>query len=235
MSKLTNEIVIHRLQVLYNTKYDLSLVNYTGMNNKITLVCKKHGPWSRMAQKELIGNGCPKCNYENMPKNRTYNRLKTTEEFIQQAREVHGDVYNYSLVDYKNGDTKIEIICPSHGTFTQLPWGHLKYGCRSCNIHTSKIEKKWIKSLGITTLIQQYRIPNLNFTVDGYDPETNTIYEFYGDYWHGNPKKFIADKINTRTPKKKTFGQLYEDTITRETILKDAGYKIVSVWESDIR
>lgn len=235
MPKLTNETIIQRLMLLYNNKYDLSLVNYTGMNNKIILVCEKHGAWSRMAQKELIGNGCPKCNYENMPKNRTYNRLKTPEEFIQQAKKVHGDIYDYSLVNYKNGDTKIDIVCPSHGTFTQLPWGHLKYGCRSCNIHTSKIEKKWLKSLGIPTLIQQYKIPNLNFTVDGFDPVTNTIYEFYGDYWHGNPNKFVADKINTRTPKQKTFGQLYNDTITRETILEDAGYNIVSVWESDIR
>jgi G:T-mismatch repair DNA endonuclease (very short patch repair protein) len=235
MKLITTEIIKTRLQTLYNTKYDLSLVNYTGMNNKITLICEKHGQWSRMAQKELIGSGCPKCNYENMPKNRTYNRLKTTEEFIQQAKEVHGDLYDYSAVNYKNGDTKIDIGCPSHGIFTQLPWGHLKYGCRSCNVHTSKIEKKWLKSLSIPTLIQQYKIPNLNFTVDGFDPITNTIYEFYGDYWHGNPKKFDSNKINTQTPGKKTFGKLYEDTIARENILKNAGYKIVSVWESDIR
>jgi G:T-mismatch repair DNA endonuclease (very short patch repair protein) len=240
MLKLTNEFVIQRLQLLYGDTYDLSKVNYTGQNNKLTLICPLHGEWAKMAQK-LFGYGvsrlmgCPKCNLANMSKHRTYNRLKTTEEFIQQAKEVHGDIYNYSLVNYKNGDTKIDIICPSHGTFTQLPWGHLKYGCRSCNVHTSKIEKEWLKSLGITTLIQQYKIPNLNFTVDGYDPVKNTVYEFYGDYWHGNPKKFFADKINTRTPKQKTFGQLYEDTIKRETMLRDAGYNIVSVWESDIR
>jgi G:T-mismatch repair DNA endonuclease (very short patch repair protein) len=240
MSKLTNEIVIQRLQSLYGNKYDLSMVNYTGRDNKLTLICPTHGQWSKMAQKifgygKSKSMGCPKCNLANIGKERTYNRLKTTEEFIKQAISFHGTIYDYSLVNYVNTDTKIDIICPSHGIFQQLPWGHLKYGCRSCNVHTSKIEKKWLKSLGISALIQQYKIPNLNFTVDGFDPVTNTVYEFYGDYWHGNPKKFVAEKINTRTPKQKTFGQLYKDTITRETILKDAGYKIVSVWESDIR
>lgn len=235
MKIITTEIIKSRLSTLYNTTYDLSLVNYTGMNNKITLVCVKHGPWSRMAQKELIGKGCPKCNIENIGKNRLYNKLKTTEEFLIEAVCVHGDIYNYSLVDYKNSNTKIQIICPSHGIFRQLPWGHLKYGCRSCGVHKSKVEKRWISSLNNSRIIQQFKIAELGFTVDGYDPLTKTVYEFYGDYWHGNPKKFDPNKINTRTPKQKTFGLLYQDTLIREEQIKNAGYNLVSIWESDFR
>ncbi len=235
MKKLTTEDVKFRLTQLYGNTYDLSLVNYTGISNKITLICSEHGQWSKMAEKVFMGKGCPKCNIGQIGKRRTYNKLKTTEEFISDAVLKHGNKYDYSLVNYINTDTKIKIICPSHGIFEQLPWGHLKYGCRACGIHTSNIEKFWIESLGISTIIPQYRIPLLNFTVDGYDPITNTIYEFYGDYWHGNPKKFPSHKINTRTPAKKTFGQLYEDTLKRELLLKDAGYKVISVWEGDIR
>lgn len=231
--KLTTSLVVERLFKLYGNKYDLSAVNYTGIKNKITLICPKHGPWVRMAEKEFIGAGCPRCNYENMPKNRSYNRLKTNEEFIQQAKLVHGNIYDYTLVKYKNTDTKIQIICPSHGIFEQLPWGHLKYGCRSCNVHKSKIEKEWLKSFKNNNLIFQYQLPDLKITVDGYDPLTNTVYEFYGDYWHGNPKKFDQSKINTRTPKQKTFGQLYRDTLEREKSIKKAGYNLVSIWEDD--
>jgi hypothetical protein len=235
MKLLSNNDIITRLTNLYNDKYDLSLVNYTGINNKITLICKIHGPWSRMAQKEFLGSGCPRCNLSNIGKNRSYNRLKTKDEFITQAKEKHGNIYDYSLVNYINTDTKIDIICPSHGLFRQLPWGHLKYGCRACGVHKSNVEKQWIKSLKISTLISQYTIPKLNITVDGFNPLTNTVYEFYGDYWHGNPKKFPSNKINTKTPKQKTFGQLYDDTIMREQIILNAGYDLVTMWESDYR
>lgn len=231
--KLTNIAILERLIKLYNNRYDLSMVNYTGMKNKITLICPTHGAWARMAEKEMIGAGCPKCNYENMPKNRTYNKLKTNEEFINQAKQIHGDTYDYSLVSYKNTDTKIKIICPSHGIFEQLPWGHLKYGCRRCNVHKSKVEKEWLNSFNNKNIIRQHRLPDLKITVDGFDPLTNTVYEFYGDYWHGNPAKFNSYKVNTRTPKKKTFGELYQSTIDRECKIRKAGYNLITIWESD--
>ena len=61
-------------------------------------------------------------------------RKLTTEEFIKRAREVHGDKYDYSKVEYVNSRTKICIICPKHGEFWQLPTGHLDgYGCPFCN------------------------------------------------------------------------------------------------------
>lgn len=66
---------------------------------------------------------------------------------------------------------------------------------------------------------------------DGFDPLTNTIYEFYGDYWHGNPTVFEPDGVNALAHK--TFGALYQATLARETLIKEAGYNLVSIWESD--
>lgn len=240
MKKLTNEDVKSRLNILYNNKYDLSKVNYTGLDGKLILICPVHGEWSKMAQK-IFGYGkskiagCPSCNYKNAVKQRSYNTLKTTEEFINEAVQKHGNLYDYSLVEYVNTDTKVKIVCPSHGIFQQRPWMHLKYGCRLCGVHKSNVEKEWIKSLNIPGIVPQYKIVELNITVDGFDPNTNTVYEFYGDYWHGNPKKFNPTLINTRTPKKKTFGQLYQDTLNREEQLRVLGYNVVSIWESDYR
>ena len=58
----------------------------------------------------------------------------TTEEFIERAREVHGDKYDYSKVEYKSAHTKVCIICPEHGEFWQTPNAHLylKCGCSKC-------------------------------------------------------------------------------------------------------
>lgn len=63
-----------------------------------------------------------------------HNRFaKTNEQFITEAREVHGDKYDYSLVDYKDNITPVDIICPDHGVFSQIPKSHLKgHGCPIC-------------------------------------------------------------------------------------------------------
>jgi len=57
----------------------------------------------------------------------------TTEEFINKAKNVHGDIYDYTKVDYKNYSTKVKIICPKHGPFYQIPGNHLYgNGCPTC-------------------------------------------------------------------------------------------------------
>lgn len=62
----------------------------------------------------------------------TYNQL-TTEKFIEKSREVHGNKYNYSNVNYTNNNTKVCIVCPEHGEFWQRPSSHLNgCGCPKC-------------------------------------------------------------------------------------------------------
>ena len=50
----------------------------------------------------------------------------TNEEFVAKTKEVHGDRYDYSKVEYKNSHTKVCIICPEHGEFWQIPNSHLR-------------------------------------------------------------------------------------------------------------
>ena len=57
----------------------------------------------------------------------------TKEQFIEKARKIHGDKYDYSLVEYKTNKGKIKIICPDHGIFEQRVNNHLqKTGCPFC-------------------------------------------------------------------------------------------------------
>ena len=66
---------------------------------------------------------------------------KTTEQFIKEAKAIHGDKYDYSKVKYKGTHTKVCIICPNHGDFFQKPSGHLMgLGCNLCSnpVHDSK-------------------------------------------------------------------------------------------------
>ncbi len=81
--------------------------------------------------------------------------------------------------------------------------------------------------------IGEYQIPDTRYKADGYCKETNTVYEFHGDYWHGNPDVYDFDVINEST--NCTMGELYQRTIEREQIIKELGYNLVSIWENNIR
>ena len=64
---------------------------------------------------------------------------KTISEFIYQAKDIHGDRYDYSLVEYKNTKNKVKIICNIHGIFEQSPQSHLSgQGCSICGFEKTK-------------------------------------------------------------------------------------------------
>jgi len=69
----------------------------------------------------------------------------TTENFIEKSKKIHGDKYDYSLVDYINSSTKIKIICPIHGTFEQVPSSHMNnVGCSICSGKKRLTKKEFI-------------------------------------------------------------------------------------------
>lgn len=120
--------------------YNYSLVEYVNNNVKVFIVCRKHeqGWWIKPAnhlsgrsRDGLGGNGCPICAQES----RGVKQTKTTEQFILEARKIHGSRYDYSLVDYRGAHKKVEIVCPAHGSFWMNPAVHIfmDAGCISCN------------------------------------------------------------------------------------------------------
>ena len=65
-------------------------------------------------------------------------KLKTTEEVIKDFKKVHGDRYDYSLVEYVGSKIKVKIICPKHCVFEQIPNSHLNgKGCNKCGYDTT--------------------------------------------------------------------------------------------------
>ena len=117
-------------------KYDYRKVNYINDSTKVCIICSKHGEfWQAPGNhcSKYNKNGCPQCNHQSYK--------YTLNNFVERTKLIHGDKYDYSKVVYKNGRTKICIICPIHGEFYQEPRHHLKgCGCPSCN--ESKLEKE---------------------------------------------------------------------------------------------
>ncbi len=85
-----------------------------------------------------------------MKNNKRSNVRKTTEQFIEEARQVHGNKFDYSKVEFVNNHTKICVICPEHGEFWQTPNDHLRgHGCPKCSgnvkLIRSIIEERFLK------------------------------------------------------------------------------------------
>jgi len=219
----TTEEFILSAQKVHNNIFDYSKVKYTHSWNDITIICKIHGEFEQKASHHLSGCGCPKCG-----------KILSQEEFVEKANLVHNKLYDYSKSIYVTAHVKLIIICSAHGNFEQRPDHHLSgHGCDKCRSSISKIETIWLNLLNIPESYRQtiIKIDGKKLRVDALDPITNTVYEFYGDYWHGNPKKFVPDALNTKA--NKTYGELFSNTVKREELLKQLGYNIVSIWQSD--
>lgn len=193
---------------------------------KIKIICPEHGIFEQIPTNHLDkGRGCSKCNG---------GVLLTQEEFLERAKNIHNNKYDYSFVEYKNYQTLITIICPKHEKFKQSPQIHLgSHGCKKCCKSVSKPSQKWLDTINNPNIIREkvIHINGKRFNLDGLDPTTNTIFEFNGDFWHGNPDIFNPNDINKVC--KKTFGELYRRTLEKKEILEKHGYKVISIWEND--
>jgi very-short-patch-repair endonuclease len=131
--KINTEEFIKKSKKIHNNKYDYSLVEYKNMKTKVKIICPIHGEFEQEPRHHLNNSGCQICNGGVKYNNKI---------FIINAIKTHGNKYDYSLVDYKNNNTNIKIICPIHGVFEQNPNNHIskKYGCPICS--ESKGEKQ---------------------------------------------------------------------------------------------
>ena len=127
---------------LHGNKYDYSLVNYINNKIKVKIICPTHGEFEQRPNDHLNGNGCQLCSGKSKLNNLS---------FINNAKIIHGDKYDYSLVNYINNKTKVTIICSIHGEFEQRPNNHinLKQGCTKCSkslnneLFSQKIKNKF--------------------------------------------------------------------------------------------
>lgn len=177
---------------IHGNKYDYSNVKYKNAHTKIKINCPVHGEFEQTPNSHIYNKrGCAKC---------VSDFLKyDTKEFIKRAKDIHGDKYDYSLVDYKNSKSKIKIICPEHEIFEQIPSGHIRgYGCIKCkSFKESKGESKIREFLSNNSIeFESQKIfddcKNINYLLfDFYLPKQNICIEFDG-IQHFEPIKYFG-------------------------------------------
>ena len=184
--KPTTEEWIKKAKKVHGEKYIYDKVEYTLSNKKVLITCPIHGDFWQEATSHLSGVGCPKCNG---------GVELTTEEYIHKLKQVHGDKYDYSKVNYINAKEKIDIICPRHGIFKQLPYQHLKgQGCPKCK--SSKLENILMNLFRKNNIVYtyQYKITgDKQLSCDFFLNNYHMVIECQGEQ-HFIPTSFDNDK-----------------------------------------
>lgn len=226
----SHDLLLNQFHNIHGSLYSYENIDYKGAHINVAITCRNHGifyqtPDAHINQKR----GCPKCAVD---KNR-----KSYDQFVCDAVSVHGSKYSYINSVYVNKNTKIEILCSKHGPFYQAPGNHLslKQGCPRCvSSWYSKTENDWLTFMGVPEG-QTYRNVYIKLTdgyvrVDGF--YNDVVYEFWGDFWHGNPIIYpsgIHPIINIE------YKVLYQKTLEKIKRIKENGYQLIDIWENDWR
>lgn len=119
---------------VHGSNYDYSLVNYEKHYITVTIVCPNHGPFRCTPTIHLEGKGCATC--------------QNFEAFVQKARSLHGDKFQYDKSTYIRSKSKMRIVCQKHGEFWQAPGEHSRIRgkgcshCPECNLDNKRKEQK---------------------------------------------------------------------------------------------
>lgn len=214
--------------------YSYDRAAYVNNSTKFTVTCPFHGDFSISPNNHVSGGrGCPECGAlkRGHRKDVSSAARKTADtkiaqfaaKFIEDARAVHGDAYDYGKVEYAGQQAKVTIVCPEHGPFEQTAEHHVKraQGCPECSHHRSKGEAALAKFMSIFADIEQRNrriIPPKE--LDIYVPSASLAVEYCGEYWHASPS--AEDEVVYR-----------KRHAEKQQMCQQAGLRLLTVYESE--
>ena len=137
--RVSKDEAISRFISVHGNTYDYSKFRIAEAMGNSTIVCKKHGEFQQTPQAHWTGQGCPLCGVER----RASASIIPFDVFVKNAREIHGNRYEYVESTYQGTSKNLTIICKEHGEFSQLAVSHLSgCDCPSCNQNGFNPSKK---------------------------------------------------------------------------------------------
>jgi hypothetical protein len=187
---------IEKSRESHGDKYDYSKVEFVSINDKVVIICPKHGEFEQIPSSHRNGHGCEFCSRED--------RKSTTKEFVEKANIQHGERYDYSKVIYESSRAKVIISCPHHGDFRQEPAGHLRgYGCPKC---VGSNGENMMRDLLENTIFPDKKFPTIRpeflknpetgwpLELDCYNDEMKLAFEFQGSQHYRPIKRYGGQK-----------------------------------------
>lgn len=207
---------------IHGDSYDYSEVGeYTNGDTPVKIHCPTHGVFLQRPEVHLRGGGCPTCAIEA----NAADARKPLSEFVKEAQVMHGNVYDYSEVEYKAARVPVRILCPTHGAFWRPARSHLRgAGCPRCETWKRSAEEveleQFIASLlnpDIDIRIEEpVEYGTTKFYLDIAVPLFGLAFEFNGLYWHSD----AVDRGNTRHS-------------FRSNVADYNGYRLIHIFEDD--
>lgn len=219
MKDSKTESFIKKAILVHGNKYDYSKVIYKSSVKKVCIICPEHGEFWQTPKCHLKGQGCRLCFND-----RTRTRLTMNSElFIQKAKEIHRDLYDYSKVEYKGCFEKVCIICKKHGEFWQKPQHHLSgCGCKECNYEQNGLNKRKNEE----DFINESNIVH-NFKYDYSKVEYNSIHKkvciicpIHGEFWQ-TPLNHLQGHGCSKCKSSKLESEVREILLSNEIILNE--------------
>ena len=212
---LSTEEFIERAKATHGNKYDYSKVIYKNAKTKVCIICPEHGEFWQEAYSHIVGNGCPDCAIEI----KSQKKKLSTEEFIENAKSIHCNKYDYSKTEYTTAKEPVTIICPVHGEFQQTPDAHMHgSGCQKCGNSISEPENEIYEYLSneLNVNVERHNRNILKpLEIDLYLPKINIGIEYNGLYWHSEKFKNDNYHLLKKTLKSKENGisliHIFED------------------------
>ena len=181
--RIDTEEFIRRSRLVHGDKYDYSKTNYVRAKDKVCIICPIHGEfWQLPFAHFYVGGGCKKCAMDAL----TSNKPKTVDKFIEEARNTHGDKYDYSKVEYINSHYKVCIICPEHGEFRQTPDSHIRgCGCQECKKESigNKKRKKVEEFISEANFVHNNKYDYSKVQYTNTHKKVCIICPIHGDFW----------------------------------------------------
>lgn len=139
-TKLTQEDALARFHDRHGDRYDYSRVHYLGINAKVVIICRKHGPFKQSPAAHWNGQGCPPC----ARPRQTGAPPRPWDKVEPRLIAAHGGKYTYDGSTYRDSNSKIRATCPTHGDFWPQVASHLRgrFGCRECSYIERGLEKQ---------------------------------------------------------------------------------------------
>ena len=187
---------IERATKVHGTTYDYSKTQYVNMTTKVTVTCREHGDFQIRPLKLVhAGQGCAQCgNLRKGPTPQSHistaatKRARTKSQYVERAREVHGELYGYDVTGYSGMNGTVRIECARHGWQT-IPAGHHIYngrGCPRCGQKSAPEDALAAYLARFTTVMQRDRTLIAPKEIDIYLPEHKLAVEYCGMYWHSH-------------------------------------------------